>query len=76
MAIKRYPGLYYDIGGGWKLTGKHNRSFIVSAGYSLKQAKERLNQTVFNPALRISEPSMQYMNYKYRRVAVKIGFQL
>lgn len=70
------PGLFYDLGAGWKLGGKNKRAFIVSAGYSFKQAKEKLNQTVFNPALRISEPSVQYMNYKYRRVVVKVGFQL
>lgn len=70
------PGLFYDLGAGWKLGGRNKRAFIVSAGYSFKQAKERLNQTVFNPVLRISEPSVQYMNYKYRRVVVKIGFQL
>lgn len=70
------PGLFYDLGAGWKLGGRNKRAFIVSAGYSFKQAKERLNYTIFNPALRISEPAVQYMNYKYRRLVIKVGFQL
>ncbi len=70
------PGLFYDLGAGWKLGGRNKRAFIVSAGYSFKQAKEKLNQTIFNPALRISEPAVQYMNYKYRRIVIKVGFQL
>lgn len=70
------PGLFYDLGAGWKLGGRNKRAFIVSGGYSFKHAKERLDQTIFNPALRISEPAVQYMNYKYRRIVIKVGFQL
>jgi hypothetical protein len=76
MAIKRYPGLYYDIGGGWKLTGKHNRSFIVSAGYTIKQAKEKSTSNLWMPIAVNTPQEPDYYKYKYQRIVLKVGFQL
>ncbi len=76
MAIKRYPGLYYDIGGGWKLTGKHNRSFIVSVGYTIKQAKEKSTTNLWMPITVNTPQEPDYYKFKYQRIVLKVGFQL
>ncbi len=76
MAIKRYPGLYYDLGGGWKLTGKNNRSFIVSAGYTLKQAKEKSTSNIWMPMPVNTPRDPDFYKYKYQRIVLKLGFQL
>lgn len=69
------PGLYYDLGAGWKLSGKNKRGFIVSAGYSFKQVKEKVYPFAVTPFPGQSvEP--EYNNYKYRRLSIKLGFQL
>lgn len=69
------PGAYYDVGIGWKLTGKNKRSFLMSAGYSLKQVKEQAMRQDWNPILRSMESNMEYYNYVYRRVVLKLGLQ-
>ena len=76
MAIKRYPGLYYDIGGGWKLSGKNNRSFIVSAGYTFKQTKGKSTPTLWIPMPVTTPREPDYYKYKYQRIVLKLGFQL
>ncbi len=76
MAIERYPGIYYDLGAGWKLTGKNNRSFIVSAGYTLKQAKEKSTSNLWMPIPVTTPREREYYKYKYQRIVLKVGFQL
>lgn len=73
---KSSAGLYYDIGAGWKLKGRNNGGLILSAGYSFKQAKERSLMQTYNPILFTSQQTYQYMDYRYRRVVIKVGFQL
>ena len=70
------PGLYYDLGAGWKLTGKNKRGFTVSAGYSFKQVKEKVTQPVSIAIWPTPVTEPEYYNYKYRRLAIKLGFQL
>jgi hypothetical protein len=69
-------GGYYDFGLGWKLTGKNNRSFLMSAGYSLKQDRGKAMRQNWNPIIRATESNIEYYNYKYRRVVIKLGLQL
>jgi hypothetical protein len=74
---KTSPGLFYDLGIGWKLSGKNNRGFLVSAGYSFKQVKEKV-KSVWWPA---PTPQLEFENYErynylYRRVVIKVGFML
>ncbi len=70
------PGAYYDLGIGWKLTSKSKRSFLMSAGYSLKQDKGKVMVQSWNPTIRSMESNREYYNYKYRRVVLKVGIQL
>jgi len=73
---KTSPGVCYDLGLGWKLSGKNNGGFLVSAGYSFKQVKEKVPfwQPVLTPQ---SEPeNYERYNYWYRRVIIKVGFIL
>jgi hypothetical protein len=71
-----YPGAYYDFGAGWKFGNKNNGGFLISAGYSFKQSKEKADQQIYNPVTRTVETSTYSTNYNYRRFVLKIGFQL
>lgn len=76
----RFPaasaGVYYDVGLGWKLSGKNNRALIVSAGYTLKQARYKTQSySIFLTPQMQSENYDRY-NFLYRRLVMKIGFQL
>ncbi|MCW3107127.1 MAG: hypothetical protein JWQ09_1633, partial [Segetibacter sp.] len=70
------PGLYYDLGVGWKLSGKNNRAFIVSAGYTLKQVKYKVLSYSIAPTLQMQSENYDRYNFLYRRLVIKIGFQL
>lgn len=72
------PGLFYDFGAGWKLSGKNNRGFIVSAGYSFKQVKEKVKSFwwITTPETPFEPVSEQRYNYLYRRIVIKAGFVL
>jgi hypothetical protein len=71
-----HSGAYYDVGAGWKLHVKNSRAIILSAGYSFKQVKETTTQQVRIAIFPNTPPSPEYYNYKYRRLVVKLGFQL
>ena len=73
---KTSPGLYYDFGIGWKLAGKNNRGFIVSAGYTLKQEKEKVTNLLWDQASQTAVETFDRYNYLYRRIVIKIGFML
>ena len=74
--IDNYPGLYYDFGAGWKLSGKNERSFIVSAGYTSKQVREKVMSTRWMPMPVNTPRDPEYYKYNYRRIVIKVGFQL
>lgn len=71
------PGLLYDLGMGWRLSGKNNRGFLISAGYSFKQVKEKI---IYSwrpaPTPQLETENYERHNYLYRRVVIKVGFQL
>jgi hypothetical protein len=74
--VQSSPGYYYDIGAGWKMAGKNGRAFLISMGYTLKQVKyETPYYTIFAPPQPGEEMYNRY-NYLFRRIVVKIGFQL
>ena len=71
------PGLIYDLGIGWKLSGKNNRAYIFSAGYSFKQVKEKVKSLWWSaPAPQLESENYESHNYLYRRIVIKVGFQL
>lgn len=71
------PGLFYDIGVGWKLSGRNNRGLLFSAGYSFKQVKENIKYTWWPaPTPQLESENYQRYNYLYRRIIIKLGLQL
>jgi hypothetical protein len=70
------PGVFYDIGLGWKLSGKNNEAMIVSAGYTLKQARYKTQSYSIFPAPQMQSENYDRYNFLYRRLVIKIGFQL
>jgi hypothetical protein len=70
-----HPGAYYDVGAGWKLGGKNKGGFLMSIGYSFKQAKETASQQIYNPITRTVDASTYSSTYNYRRIVIKVGFQ-
>lgn len=71
------PGLVYDVGIGWKLSGKHNRGYIFSAGYSFKQVKEKVKYLWWSaPTVRLESENYERYTYLYRRIVVKVGIIL
>lgn len=70
------PGLFYDLGVGWKLSGKNNRGFLFSAGYSFKQVKEKVKSWWLAPTPQLQSEDFQRYNYLHRRLVVKIGIEL
>ncbi|MEJ7679187.1 MAG: hypothetical protein WKG06_15300 [Segetibacter sp.] len=71
------PGLFYDLGIGWKLSGKNNGGFLFSAGYSFKQVKEKVKYTWWPaPTPALESENFERHNYLYRRVVIKVGFIL
>jgi len=70
------PGLYYDFGIGWKLAGKNNGGFLISAGYSFKQVKEKVRNVIWNPVPQTSIETYDRYNYLYKRIVIKVGFML
>lgn len=74
---KTSPGLFYDLGVGWKLAGKNNRSFLISAGYSFKQVKEKVKSVWWiAPTQQLESDNYERYNYLYRRIVIKAGFML
>ena len=71
------PALFYDLGIGWRLSGKNNRAFLFSAGYSFKQVKQKVKYLWWPaPTPQLESENYERYNYLYRRVVIKIGFQL
>lgn len=71
------PGLFYDLGIGWKLSGKNNRGCVFSAGYSFKQVKEKIKYGWWPaPTPQLESENYERHNYLYRRLVIKMGFQL
>jgi hypothetical protein len=74
--VRSSPGYYYDAGAGWKMAGKNGRGFLLSLGYTLKQVKYKTPYyTIFAPP-QPGEELYNHYNYLFRRLVVKIGFQL
>jgi hypothetical protein len=70
------PGFLYDVGVGWRLLGKNNRAFIASAGYTLKKVNYKREAFFIAPTPQLQSESFERYDYFYRRLVVKIGFQL
>ena len=71
------PGLFYDLGIGIKLSGKNRRGFLVSAGYSYKQVKEKVKFGWWPaPTPQLESENFERYNYLYRRIVIKMGFEL
>lgn len=70
------PAWFYDFGLGIKLSGKNNRALIVSAGYSLKQIKYKALSYTIAPVPQMQTENYDRYNFLYRRLILKIGFQL
>jgi hypothetical protein len=67
-------GLYYDVGGGYKITLKAANALFVSAGYSLKRLSEERTTTpqcIQAPC----DPSKEYYKYNFKRLSFKVGWQ-
>lgn len=71
-----FPGLYYEVGAGWKLRDKNGRGLIVSAGYSLKQIKYKVPSFMIAPTPQLQSSNEERYNFLYRRIVIKIGFEL
>ena len=71
------PGLFYDLGIGWKVSGKNNRGYVFSTAYSLKQVKEKVKYLWQSaPFMDLESENYERRNYLYRRIVIKVGFQL
>lgn len=67
-------GLYYDLGGGYKITLKSANALFISAGYSLKRLSEE--RTTFPQCIQAPcNPSKEYYNYDFKRLSLKVGWQ-
>lgn len=63
---KFYGGLYYELNAGYKIILKQCPNFIVEAGYSYKNLKETRDYIT----------SEANLNYKMRRIIIKVGIVL
>ncbi len=72
--VDQSPGLFTDAGIGLKIATKKQDAFVISAGYSHKQLKE--TQKGFSWwGWPVESPETYYRyNYKFNRIAVKLGF--
>lgn len=70
------PGICYDAGLGWKLSGKNARALVLSAGYSFKQVKETIKINWGAPTPGLQEQNTERYNHLYRRIVLKLGFEL
>ena len=71
------PGLFYDLGIGWKLSGKNHRGYVFSAGYSFKEVTEKVKSLWWlAPAPQLESENYESHNYLYRRIVIKAGFHL
>jgi hypothetical protein len=70
------PGLFYAAGIGWKLRMKHERALLLSAGYSLKQVKQKSRSWWAAPTIEMQEENYDQYNFLYRRFELKMGIQL
>ncbi len=71
------PGLFYDLGIGWRLSSKNNSGCIFSVGYSFKQVKEKVKYTGWPaPTPELQSENYERYNYLYRRIVIKVGFAL
>lgn len=74
--FKTSPALYCDLGVGWKLSGKNNGGFLISAGYNFKQVKEKVRNVIWDPVSQTTIETSDRYNYSYRRIVIKVGFML
>lgn len=71
-----FPSLFYEVGAGWKLSDKNGRGWIVSVGYSLKQVKYKSSSFRIPPTLQLQSSNEDRYNFIYRRLVIKLGFEL
>jgi hypothetical protein len=70
-------GPCYGVGAGWKLKGKSERSWLLSAGYAYKQLKETVTKTIRGgPGIFAAPGASEYYDNRYRRIVINVGFQL
>ena len=67
-------GLYYDIGGGYKIGFGKRDALLVSAGYTLKKLREERTSVVQCIAPPCN-PSTDYYSYTFSRLTFKVGWQ-
>ena len=75
--VDQSPGLFTDAGVGLKITTKKQDALVISVGYSHKQLSE--TKRGFGrwswPIWPVESPETFYRyNYKFNRIAVKLGF--
>lgn len=70
------PGGFYGVGFGWKLSGKNRRAIVCSAGYSFKQAKEKIPSFDSGPYPDFNDKNFDRYSFVYRTIVIRLGFQL
>ena len=69
-------GPFYDVGVGYKLSGKHNRAILISAGYSYKKMRNQSPMYSILPWPRPVTPNYETYTNHFRTIVVKVGVQL
>ena len=69
-------GPFYDVGLGYKLSGKHNRAILISAGYSYKKMRNQSPMYSILPWPRPVTPNYETYTNHFRTIVVKVGVQL
>ncbi len=71
------PGLYYELGVGYKVKFKNNTSLNFSAGYNLKQVMETYNPFWYVFPVQPPNPEViEKYNSSFRRVIIRLGLTI
>jgi hypothetical protein len=75
VKYKYESGLYYALGAGYKFSLTNLLGLALSAGYSFKTFKEKdYYQSGFDPVDHPLPPQIETLDYKFRRISIRLDF--
>jgi hypothetical protein len=67
-------GLYYALGGGYRLGLKKSDAFIFSIGYTYKKMEEKRYSTIYCINAPCEEQLNETLKYGFKRLSFQVGF--
>jgi len=70
------PQLYYEAGIGYRISSIDKKAILFSAGYSLKQVRQRFKSFSQAPTIELQDDNYEHYKLIYRRIVIRLGLEL